>query len=85
MLRARERAPIPSPSVIFTFRFTIESIKELGGALDLITNVQCNGLMLHEVLVDGRVRVNVMTIIVMKYLRLKIDRLTLLTLKMINK
>jgi hypothetical protein len=32
VLRARERALIPSPSVVFTFRFTVESIKELEGA-----------------------------------------------------
>jgi hypothetical protein len=31
MLQARERAPTASPFVIFTFRFIIESIKELGG------------------------------------------------------
>jgi hypothetical protein len=32
MLQARERAPTLSPFIIFTFGFTIESIKELGGA-----------------------------------------------------
>jgi len=32
MLRVRERAPIPSSFVVFTFRFTFESIKEFGGA-----------------------------------------------------
>jgi len=41
--------------------------------------------MLREVLVDGRARVNVMTIPIMKYLRLRINRLTLITLKMANK
>jgi hypothetical protein len=29
---SREHAPTPSPSVVFTFGLTIESIKELGGA-----------------------------------------------------
>jgi hypothetical protein len=32
MLWAKECTPIPSSSVVFTFGFTIESIKELGGA-----------------------------------------------------
>ncbi len=41
---------------------------------DPIIDVQCNGSMLHEVLVDGRVGINVMTIPTMKYLGLKIDR-----------
>jgi hypothetical protein len=31
VLRANERAPTPSPSVVFTFGLLIESIKELGG------------------------------------------------------
>jgi len=31
MLQAKEHAPTPSPSIIFTFGFTVESIKELGG------------------------------------------------------
>jgi len=31
VLRARERAPTPSPSVVFTFRLIVESIKEPGG------------------------------------------------------
>jgi hypothetical protein len=35
--------------------------------------------------VDGRAKINVMTILVMKYLRLRIDRLTLVTFKMANK
>jgi len=35
--------------------------------------------------VDGRAKIDVMTILVMKYLRLRIDRLTLVTLKMANK
>jgi hypothetical protein len=30
VLRARERAPTPSPSVIFTFKLVVESIKESG-------------------------------------------------------
>jgi hypothetical protein len=52
---------------------------------DLIIDVQCNGSVLHRVLVDGRVGVNVITILAMKYLRLKIDRPTSITLKMANK
>ncbi len=32
MLQARERNPTPSPSTIFTFGLTVESIKEFGGA-----------------------------------------------------
>jgi len=32
VLRIRERTPIPSPFVVFTFGLAIESIKELGGA-----------------------------------------------------
>jgi hypothetical protein len=32
MLQARERAPILSPSVVFTFGLIVDSIKELGGA-----------------------------------------------------
>jgi len=35
---------------------------------DLIIDVQCNGSMLCEVLVDGGVGVYVMTILVMRYL-----------------
>jgi hypothetical protein len=52
---------------------------------DLIIDVQCNGLMLLRMLVDGRVQINVMTILAMRYLRLKINRLVLVTLKMPNK
>jgi hypothetical protein len=52
---------------------------------DLIIDVQCNGSVLRGVLVDGRARVNVMTIPAMKYLGLKIDKLALITLKMANK
>jgi hypothetical protein len=36
-------------------------------------------------LVDGRVKINVMTIFRIRYLRLKIDIPTLITLKMVNK
>ncbi len=32
MLRAREHAPIPYPSAIFTFKLAVESTKEFGGA-----------------------------------------------------
>jgi hypothetical protein len=52
---------------------------------DPIIDVQCNGSMLHRVLVDGGVRVNVMTIPTMKYLGIKIDRSVSVTLKMANK
>jgi hypothetical protein len=52
---------------------------------DLIIDVQCNGLVLHEVLVDGGVGVNVMIILPTKYLGLKIDRPVLVTLKDANK
>ncbi len=52
---------------------------------DPIIDVQCNGSVLHGVLVDGRAGVNVMTIPAMRYLRLKIDRPASITLKMANK
>jgi hypothetical protein len=32
VLQAKEHAPTPSPSVVFTFGLGVESIKELGGA-----------------------------------------------------
>jgi hypothetical protein len=32
MLQAKEHAPTSSPSVVFTFGFVVESIKELRGA-----------------------------------------------------
>ncbi len=51
----------------------------------LIIDVQCNGLVLCGVLVDGGARVNVMTIPAMRYLGLKIDRPASVTLKMANK
>jgi len=52
---------------------------------DSIIDVQCNGLMLRGVLVDGGAKVNAMTIPAMRYLGLKIDRPTSVTLKMANK
>jgi len=52
---------------------------------DFIIDVQCNGSVLHGVLVDGGAGVNVMTIPVMRYLGLKINRPALVTLKMANK
>ncbi len=52
---------------------------------DPIIDVQCNGSVLHGVLVDGGVGVNVMTIPTMRYLGLKIDRPASITLKMANK
>jgi hypothetical protein len=52
---------------------------------DLIIDVQCNGSVLCEVLVDGGARINVMTIPTMSYLGLKIDRSASVTLKMANK
>jgi hypothetical protein len=50
-----------------------------------IIDVQCNQLMLHGVLTDGGARVNVMTILTVRYLGLKIDRPVSVTLKMANK
>jgi hypothetical protein len=32
VLQAREHAPTPSSSIVFTFGLVVESIKELGGA-----------------------------------------------------
>jgi len=52
---------------------------------DLIIDVQCNGSVLRGVLVDGGAGINVVTIPVMKYLGLKIDRPASVTLKMANK
>ncbi len=52
---------------------------------DPIIYVQCNGLVLRGVLVDGGAGINVMTIPTMKYLRLRSDRPALVTLKMVNK
>jgi hypothetical protein len=40
VLRARERAPIPSPFVVFTFELKVESIKELGGVSNALLKVQ---------------------------------------------
>jgi hypothetical protein len=42
----RERAPTPSPSVVFTFGLTVESIKELGGA-SIVENE-----LLHKVVIE---------------------------------
>jgi len=52
---------------------------------DPIIDVQCNGSMLREMLVDGRAGINVMTIPIMRYLSLKIDKPASITLKMPNK
>jgi hypothetical protein len=52
---------------------------------DPIIDVQCNGSVLRIVLVDGGARINVMTIPAMRYFSLKIDKLALVTLKMVNK
>jgi hypothetical protein len=52
---------------------------------DIIIVVQCNGLVLREMLVDGGAGVNVMIIPAMRYLGLKIDKPALVTLKMANK
>ncbi len=52
---------------------------------DPIIDVQCNGSMLHGVLMDGGAGINVMTILAMRYLRMKIDKSTSITLKMANK
>jgi hypothetical protein len=40
VVRAKERAPTPSPSDLFTFELTNESIKELGGASEDDNNVE---------------------------------------------
>ncbi len=46
---------------------------------DSIIDVQCNGSMLRGVLVDrGRIRLNIMTTPIMKYLGLKNDKMTLI-------
>jgi hypothetical protein len=37
VLQARERALTPYPSVVFTFGFVVESIKEFGGASSKLT------------------------------------------------
>jgi hypothetical protein len=39
MLQAKERAPTPYPSIVFTFRLVVESTKEFWGVL---TNVSAN-------------------------------------------
>jgi hypothetical protein len=52
---------------------------------DLITDVQCNGPLLCELLVDVRAGTNLMTIFAMRYLGLKINKPTSVTLKMANK
>jgi hypothetical protein len=46
-VRAKECAPTPSPSVVFTFGFVVESSKELGGAslTKTISQVITNGLL----------------------------------------
>jgi hypothetical protein len=36
MLQAKEHTPTPSPSVVFTFGIIVESIKELGGASQMM-------------------------------------------------
>ncbi len=52
---------------------------------DPIIDVQCYGLVLRGMLVDGGAGVNVMTILAMRYLGLKINRSASVTLKMANK
>jgi hypothetical protein len=52
---------------------------------DPIIYVKCCGSPLHEVSVDRGVGTNVMTILAMRYLGLKIDKLALVTQKMVNK
>jgi len=52
---------------------------------DSIVDVQCNGSVLRGVLVDGGARVDMMTIPAIRYLGLKIDKPTSVTLKMANK
>jgi hypothetical protein len=38
VLRARECAPTPSPSIVITFGLIVESIKEFGGMLECLNN-----------------------------------------------
>jgi len=46
VLQAREHAPTPYYSVIFTFGLTVESIKELGGAsIVVVISLEINGIM----------------------------------------
>jgi hypothetical protein len=39
VLQAKKHAPIPSPSIVFTFGHAIESIKELGGASESLAMI----------------------------------------------
>jgi hypothetical protein len=49
MLRVKERAPTPSPSVVFTFGFVVESIKELGDAsLIMLKSLFTNSMILRN-------------------------------------
>ncbi len=52
---------------------------------DPIIDVQCNGSVLHGMLVYGGAGVNVMIILAMRYLGLRINRPASGTLKMVNK
>jgi len=51
MLRAKERGPTPYPFVVFTFRLTIVSIKEFGGASCCVIYLTKNVLQLLSVCV----------------------------------
>jgi len=48
VLRVREHAPTPSPSVVFTFGLEVEFIKELGGASRKAHNLERQSHIGHE-------------------------------------
>jgi len=51
VVRARECAPILSPFIVFTFKFVVESIKELGGASMVVILHEVAVTILQEVVV----------------------------------
>jgi hypothetical protein len=84
-------AMVPSTQRELRKRLLIPKVLKVSTPLNAITtkcecdpsiDVQCNGLVLHEVLMDGKIEVNVMTIPTMRYFGLKINRSTSITLKM---
>ena len=52
---------------------------------DLLIDIRCSGSMLQDVLVDGRVDVNVITIPTMRYIGIEIEKPSSITLIMVNK
>jgi hypothetical protein len=48
---SQEHAPTPFPSIVFTFRLAIESIKELGGASHEIIFLKCYNQIVERLLV----------------------------------